>query len=35
VDALKKKFSGLEDRDTYILELDAGKKNIVKRGSDL
>ena len=35
VNTLKEKFSGLEDRDIYILELDAGKKNIVKRASAL
>ncbi|MEM2094553.1 MAG: hypothetical protein QXI32_04590 [Candidatus Bathyarchaeia archaeon] len=34
VSALKKKFSGLEERDIFILELNMGGKTIVGRGSD-
>jgi hypothetical protein len=35
VKAVKEKFAGLEDKDVFILELDAGKKKIVKRASEL
>lgn len=35
VEALKEKFSGLEERNIYILEFDAGKKNIIGRASNL
>jgi len=35
VETVKGRFSGLEERDIYILELDGGKKNIIGRASNL
>lgn len=35
VEAVKEMFSGLEDRDIYLIELDGDKKNIIGRASNL
>lgn len=35
VNALKKKLEGLEERDIFILELEAGRKRPIARGGDI
>jgi len=35
LEAMKKKFEGLDDRDISILELTTGKRNIIGRGDKL
>ena len=35
VNALKQKLEGLEDRDIFILELEAGRKRPISRGGEI